>query len=229
MPTLSDIKVDVATQLGATNGADSVPKRDRAINRARRKFYSERRWSFCFDSQSVSITSQEGTLPDTSGYSYNEKFDPACVYYYSGAVKYEFEKVAWSEVEGYPSDSYAYAINKATGKIKINRTDVATVTVDYYRQPDDAAISTADDANVELAPDIEPITMLSTAYWWLGSERNTANFDRFMDLYKEELSKAISIDIGNSPPKNIRSLPREMGYNRGYGGYVPKGYVGRRR
>lgn len=224
MPTLGNIKVAVATQLGATDGASSVPKRDQSINRARRQFYNERRWSFCFASASVSLTAREGDLPSQ----YNEKFDPEAVYYYTDNVKFEFVKVPWSEIDGYPDDSYVYAMNKGTGKVKINRSDVSTVTMDYYQIPADAAISTADDATAELAPDVEPIISLSIAYWWLASERNTANFDRFMDQYKEQLAKAVQADTATQPVLPIRSLPREMGYNRSYGNYTPKGYVGRR-
>lgn len=224
MSTLLDVKNDVAGQLGATDGATSVAKRDRAINRARRRFYSERKWSFCFTSATVSISSQLGSLPTL----YNEKFDPECVYYYSGTTKYEFSKVGWSDVASYTSESYVYGINKGTGQIKINRTDVASLTMDYYQLPADAAITTAEDSTTELAPDIEPITALSIAYWWLTTERSTANFDRFNDLYKLDLlPKAVQADVANHAPKPINSLPNRMGYNKRHYGYVVKGYVGR--
>lgn len=224
MATLGTIKTDVATQLGATDGASSVPKRDRCINRARRKFYSERRWSFCFRSATVTITSQLGDFPTL----YNEKFDPECVYYFSGETKYEFEKVPWADVDLYDDGSYVYGINKQSGQIKINHTDVASLTMDYYQLPADAAISTADDAVVELASDIEPITTLSIAYWWLSTERSTANFDRHMDLYRNVLlPQAVQADTANQAPKPIMTLTSPQGYNRRYSQRVIKGYVGR--
>lgn len=222
MSTLGDIKVSVATQLGATDGTASVPKRDRSINRARRKFYSERRWSFCFRSATVSISSQLGSLPTQ----YNKKFDPECLYYYSGNTKYELAKVEWSDIGMYSGTDFCYAINKQSDQIQISRTDVSSVTMDYYQLPADAAIDTTGDATSELAPDIEPLISLSIAYWWLASERNTANFDRFYDLYKEDLAKAVQADVANQPVKQIVTLRRPLGYNsRGYN-YPIKGYIG---
>lgn len=225
MATLLDIKNDVAGQLGATDGAVSVPKRDRAINRARRKFYSERKWSFCFRSAtSQTVTSQLVDLPTN----FNKKFDPDCVYYYSGGVKYEFEKVEWSDIDQYDTGSYVYAINKQTEKIKINQTTVSTIDIDYYQLPTDAAISTTDDSTEELAPDIEPITTLSIAYWWLTAQRSTANFDRFMDIYRESLlPQAVQADVANHPPKPLTTLRNRLGYNRRYGTGLIKGYISR--
>lgn len=224
MPTLGAIKVDVANQLGATDGASSIAKRDRAINRARRKFYSERRWTFCFRSATITLTSRLGDLPTQ----YNEKFDPECVYYYDGTTKYELSKVEWSEIDSFTDIDFCYAINKQSGQIKVSRSDRASVEMDYYQLPADAPIDTTQDSTAELAPDVEPIISLSIAFWWLTSERNTANFDRFSDLYKEQVALAIQADMANQPVKSIITLPRALGYNsRGYK-YPIKGYVGRR-
>lgn len=225
MSTLGDIKYDVSSQLGAIDGNISVPKRDRAINRARRKFYGERKWSFCnIPDASVTITTQQGDLPTD----YNRKFDPNKVYVYSGGVEYVFAKKQWSEIDAYPADSYVYAINKNTNKIKLNQTQFASILLDYQALPANAPLDTTQDATVELAPDIEPINNASIAYWWLTSERNTANFDRFMDLYKEGLGLAVQADTANQPVRTLRSLPIKQGYNKSYGNYAPRGYVGRR-
>lgn len=219
---LSDIKVSVANQLGATNGTDSVPKRDRAINDARREYYGAYKWSFCFKSESISITSQEGSLPAT----YNKKFDPEAIYSYSGNNKYDFTKVAWDDVDNYTTGSYVYAINKQTGKIKINQTTFSTVTLDYYQMPTDAPIDTTEDSTDELAPDITAIVYNSIARWWLTAERNGAMFDRFMDMYRDQLLQDKKIDASNRPVKNVRWNRLRQGYNRGMPTKANTGYSG---
>ncbi len=225
MSTLGDIKHDVAGQLGATDGATSEAKRDRAINRARRKFYSEKKWSFCLvPGTTVAIASQLGTLPSN----YNKKYDPEAVYYYSGDVKYHFGVVAFNDVDNYDDGAYVIGINRSTGQIKMNQTSIASISMDYYALPADAPIDTTQDATAELAPNIEPITTAAIAFWWLTSERSTANYDRFMDEYKILVANEKKIDSYNTPVRKLNANPIGKGYNSGFPGRVLKGYVGQR-
>lgn len=220
--TLGDIKTSVANQLGATDGSSSVPKRDIAINDARREYYSAARWSFCFKSSSVSLTSQVGSLPT----GFNKRFDPKEVYFYSGGVKYDFCKVGWDEVDVYSTASYVYAINKQTSQIKINQPSFASVTMDFYQIPDDAPIDTTQDSTDELAPDVTAIVFNAIARWWLTKERSTANYDRFMDMYRSQLLQDKKIDSTNQPVKGIRWNRLNQGYNRAIGRKNNTGYVG---
>jgi len=56
--TLLEIKNFVADMIGTGDGTTSVPKRDRLINRARAKFYSERKWSYLLKTATLNFTSQ---------------------------------------------------------------------------------------------------------------------------------------------------------------------------
>jgi len=190
MSVLLDIKNEVAGQLGADNGSVSVPKRDRAINRARRKYYSEKRWSYLKKTASITITAQLGSVPSD----FNKKFDPIAVYTYSGNMKYEYKKVDWDDLLEYGTLDYCYAINKVNGQIKISQTTVTPVSMDYTYLPADAAISTADDNTTEPAPDITAIVLLSIGIWWLSSERATGKYQLFYDQYKDQLTQDIRID-----------------------------------
>lgn len=218
--TILDIKNVVATQMGKTDGNVANTKRDTLINQARRKFYSERRWSFLFTSSTLTFTSKLADLPAT----YNKKFDPISIYTYISDVKYTYQKVEWQDVEQFTTESYVYAINKTTKQIKINQT-TSSLTIDFTALPADAALDTTDDADVEPVDDITPIAYLAIAMYWLSSERSTGKFEMFMDMYRQELGQLISIDSAAQPVKTIRYLKGNRGYNKG-SLPDPKGYIG---
>lgn len=220
--TLGNIKVSTANQLGASDGTSSVPKRDRAINDARREYYGAYKWSWAFKTATVTLTARVGSLP--SGY--NDKFGPECVYFYSGTTKYEFAKVEWDDVEQYTGGSYVYALNKNTDQIKINDSTFTSITMDYYQIPSDAPIDTTQDSTAEIAPDITAIVFNAVARWWLTSERSTANYDRFMDMYRAQLLQDKKIDSANKPVRGIRYNRWKQGYNKAAGRKYNTGYVG---
>lgn len=202
MATLLDIKNGVADQLGAGNGTTTVPKRDRAINRARRKFYSERRWSFLRKTATLNFTNKTANLSvDVADYNY--KFDPISVYSYTGTTEFKYVKVNWDEVSSYNSGAYVYAINKSLKQIKTNQS-TGTLTLEYTYLPTDKSIDTVGNADEEPTSDIEPIILLSIAYWWLSSERATGKYQLFKDEYDKELAKAIVSDSGSQAHKSLR-------------------------
>jgi len=214
MSTLGNIKVGVANQLGADNGAVSVPKRDKIINRARRKYYSERRWSFLrTNGATLTFTAQVASLPSD----FNLKFDPIAVYTYSGNAKYQYDKVAWDDLTMYGTSEYVYAVDKVNKKIKISQT-TSTLSIDYTALPTDAPIDTTQDATDEPTDDVEPIILLSVAMWWLSSERSTAKYQLFMDDYREAKNQSIAIDNASQPIKSFTFRTP----------HIRSGYLGRR-
>lgn len=222
MPTLLDIKTFVANQLGSTDTSANI-KRDSLINQARRQYYNEYKWSFCFKTTSVSLTAQVGDLPTD----FNLKYNPIAVYTYTENVKYDYGEVSWDDIDGFTQDSYVYAINPSTKVIKINQTAVSSVTLDYIAIPADAATDSSEDSVEELAPDITAIAYRAIALWWLSSERSTANFDRFSDLYKSQVAQDRKQDSFRQAPKPFDSLRGNYGYNSHNKSFVPRGYVSR--
>jgi hypothetical protein len=209
MPTTLNLKDFVADQLGTGNGSTSVPKRDRIINQARRKYYSERRWNFLFKSATVTITAQLGTLPTD----YNKKFDPIGVYTYSGNTKYQYDKVEWEDLSYYSDADYVYAIDKGNGQIKINQS-ISSITMDYTHLPADRPINTSEDSQNESAPDITAMGYLAIAMWWLASERNDDNYKLFKAEYDKQLQSDVIADGSSQAVKPIipRRLPLKTGY-----------------
>ena len=206
MATLVDIKNFCSDMIGTGDGTTSVPKRDRLINQARRKFYSERKWSYLFKTDTLTFTANVATLPTDM----NTKWMPTAVYSYSGNQKTHFRPVDWDELGRYGTSDFCYALDKSNRQIKISSSD-ATLSIDYYYLPTDKAITTDDDADVEPCEDITPIGLLSLSYWYLSSRQKSGSHQLFMDEYKQELSLAIMND-----KKPIRKYRPNTDGNNGY-------------
>jgi hypothetical protein len=210
-PTWLDLKNMVAAQLGKTDGAVYNTKRETLLNAARRKFYTERPWSFLKATASVTMTAKVGNLPAD----FNRLLNPISVYTYTGTTKYVYEKVDYSDVDSYATDTYVYAIDSNAGTIKTNQT-TSPLSVEYTSLPTDHPADNTEDSTTEEAPDITPIVYLGIAMWWKSSERNEDEFKVFMDLYHEELQKMTRMDSMTKPVTFFR--PRRQYLNRGYYG-----------
>jgi len=209
---LIDIKAFVADLIGTGDATTAVPKRDRLINAARRRFYSEHKWSFLKVKKSaITISSQLGDLPSD----FNIKFDPTAVYVYNGSYKYQYQKVAWDDLEMYGTSDYVFAVDKVNKKIKISQTSVSTVYMDYQYLPADKAVDTTDDTDEEPIDDITPIGLLSLALWFQSARQSIGRYEMYMDEYKEELVKWIINDTGS---KDIKKFNRPIQLETGYRG-----------
>lgn len=199
MPTWLDLKTAVTGQLGGVDGGVYVAKRETAINRARRRYYSKRRWSFLkVDDATLTFTAQVASLPAD----YNRKFDPIDIYFYSGNIKYCFDKVEWGSINSYLSDQYVYAINRKTNQIKINQptATVPTTTMEYTYLPADKTSTTgSQDSDIEPAPDSTAIELLSIGYWWLAKERDEDAYKSFERQYQVHLQDDITNDLASTP------------------------------
>lgn len=196
MATWLDLKTAVTGQLGGVDGGVYVAKREVAINRARRRYYSKRRWSFLkVDDATLTFTAQVAPLPSD----YNRKFDPIDIYFYSGNIKYCFEKVEWGSIPSYQTDQYVFAINRKTNQIKINQTNVATATMEYtYLPADKTATDGSQDTDIEPAPDMSAIELLAIGYWWLAKERDEDNYKLFEGQYEQKMQEDIVADLAST-------------------------------
>jgi hypothetical protein len=209
--TLLDIKNFVADEIGTGDGSTSVSKRDRLINHARKKFYSEKQWSFLrTEGATLTFTAQVASLPTD----YNIKFDPIAVYSYTGNSKYSYSKVAWDDLVQYGTGDYVYAIDKVSREIKISQTE-STLLLDYTNLPADKATDTSDNTDEEPVDDITPIGLLATAMWYLSSRQQAGKYQLFKDEYDKELAQWKQADAGSQPIKFFR---RKSWTGFGYGG-----------
>jgi hypothetical protein len=214
MPTYLDLKDEVANNLGKTDGSTYNVKRESAINRARRRYYSAKRWTFLSKkATSVVIASQLGDLPTD----YNTKFAPGCVYTYSGNIKTEYRQVEWDQLAAYGQLDYVYAVDLVNRDIKISQTNVAAVLLDYQYLPvSKTATDGSQDADVEPAPDVTAIALLATAYFYLSARQGKAAYKAFSEDYKLQLGIDVADDNQAAPVRFFHEGLRPI--NTGYQG-----------
>lgn len=215
MSTWLDLKEAVAENLGKTDGATYNTKREGAILRARRKYYSERQWDFLKKVGVVlTFTTQVAPLPTD----FNGNFNPVRVYKYVGNLKYDYRRVEWDDLTSYGSLDYVYAVDNVNNLVKISQND-PTLLIDYtYLPVDITATDGTSDSTVEPAPDITAISLLGTAYFFMSSRQSKASYQVFLDGYKEQLQLDEKKDAGNQTPRFFRPLTTTIntGYRRGF-------------
>lgn len=213
MSTFLDLKTAVTGQLGGLDAGTYVAKRETAINRARRRYYSENSWYYLgVNDYTLNFTAGIASLPSDM----NQKFDPSDIYFYSGNIKYAFNKVDWGSISSYLTDQYVFAVDKSSKRIKTNHPEIATLTMQYTTLPADyTATDGSQDSNVEPAPDITAIEYLSVAYWWLSKERDSEEYDRHMAMYREQLKIDLEADQATTPVRFFRPVRP----------YIIRGYI----
>lgn len=201
MPTLLDIKNFVTGQLGADEGSLNDTIRDRLINDARRKYYSERRWSFLETAYQPSWTPSGSFYTAAMPAGWNPKFKPV-LQEASGGIDIEYRLVPYA---GLNDRKYCYAVSGDT--VTVSRIVSAGPAITYWVLPADASLTGSDNAVEEPAPDITALSYYALASWWLSSERNRGNYLLFMDMYREQRtldvaadssSAVLSLDVGAS-------------------------------
>ena len=144
------------------------------------------------------------------------KFDPSDVYFYSGNIKYAFNKVDWGSIPSYLTDQYVYAVDKSSKRIKTNHPEITSLTMQYTTLPADyTAIDGSQDTTVEPAPDITAIEFLAIGYWWLSKERDFNKFQYYENLYKEKLKDDLTEDEATTPVRFFRPVRP----------YIIRGYI----
>jgi hypothetical protein len=202
MSTTLDIQLDVATQLGKADGNVANSRRDQAIIKAKRKFYKEYPWS-CLK-KSASLTFASGVLDFPADY--DPQFEPK-IYTYTSNYKTEYKLVALEDVDSYTSAVPVFSIDQANSHFVTNVD--ATVEITYQIAVPETTVT----AYVEPATDITAIVNLAIAIWWLSTERNTENYDRFMTIYKEELTRLVRMDRLKDPVRYLNIDTTNYGYN----------------
>lgn len=213
MATYLDLKTAVTGQLGGLDGATYVAKRETCINRARRRYYNEKKWTYLKeDDATLTFSNQVASLPTD----FNKRYDPLDIYFYTGNIKYAFNKTNWGNIASYLTDQYVYAVSKKNGQVKINHGEITTLTMEYLYLPADyTATDGSQDTSVEPASDITAITALSIGYWWLSKERDFEKFQAFEQEYLAQLALDKAADLMDEPVRFFRPARP----------YIIRGYV----
>lgn len=116
--------------------------------------------------------------------------------------------------DAFGAGTFRYYIdyNTSTNRYRLNTTDPSvTLQVTYYHVP---ATMTAD-ADVCVVPDQDVVAYLAAARYWLSSERDETNHDRFKTLGNQRLQQLVLDDKKANPlrPKRGVGWGRNLGWN----------------
>jgi hypothetical protein len=125
---------------------------------------------------------------------------------------YLVDKELWT---GYADSSYIYFIdyNTSTNRWQINTKEDVALSIIYYHIP---ATLTAD-AAIDVVPDMKLVKYFVAAEYWLSSERDETNHDRFQVLADRRLQEMISSDKKTRPQRLRRGAlyTCNLGFNEG--------------
>ncbi len=184
--TYANLKQMVANHLGKTNDSTAVTLRDNAINDALRQIYQEGRWSWLLTSTSTALSSSSFDLP--ADYNPQMGLETAYIAETGTANDHIMLRASVQDLDAYSTSDYVYWISydTSTNRYQFNSNQSSgTVTFYYYAIPSD--LSGASD--VCRCPDPSAATYLSVAKYWLASERDETNYDRFYGKYQDRLER----------------------------------------
>lgn len=216
-PTLLDIKKGVTAQLGKTDYATANLVRDIKINDARREVYSRRRWTFRRKNTTLTFAGGVAAFPDL----FAPADDPIDLYEYPtiGQAKTEWKEVNLEDVNAFTVNGSikVYAIDVENNQFTSNQT-TGTPTLAYFHMPKDRALDGTEDALAEPASRhaLTAIILLATAEYWLASERDEDEYERFMRRYERAFSIAAIRDDRTGPPVLVERayVGKNLGFNR---------------
>ncbi len=212
--TVLQFKRQIANQLGKNDAATANTKRDEAALGAHRQFVLEHPWSWNWGTSALTFSGGSIALPTD----YSAKWEPKSVYAYDDTTKIEYIRVALEDLASFEEDdtsAYRYALDLENGLVKSNH-QATTVNLVYQKAPQDIALDGTDDADTLPYPDLTPPSKLAVGMYWLATERDETNFDRFVkDIYQPLLQAAWHADSRSSVPYRYKHPLRRaaMGWN----------------
>jgi len=204
-------KNGVSGILGRTDGATPNVIRDNAINDVRQNEIANAYPFSWLRKKTTVITGATGLADLPADFNINHKI-------YDIRIANSGNDDIFSEIDSIGFDSltsnvYFIDYNTTTKVWQINtHNNSITITIVYYHIP---ATLTAD-ADVDIIPDQDVIAMLAGARYWLSSERDETNHDRFKALGERKLQLLINKDKKAQPLRRTRStmFGVDMGFNR---------------
>ena len=205
MYTYLQEKNATANVLGRTDGATANTIRDNAINDVRQnEIANAYPFSWLRKTTSITIISGIGDLPEDFNIAHTPKI-----------VKDHSSQQIFSQVnvEAFDRASYGYFIdwNTSTNRWQLNCTQDGIFDIVYYCVP--PTLTT--DSTVDIIPDLKLIAYFAASTYWLSSERDETNSDRFAAKAEKRLKTLINIDKRSNPTRLTRSMTNtaDMGWN----------------
>jgi len=194
LETYATLQRKVANYLGKTNNATAVTLRDNAINDAINQACHENRWSWLLTTTSTALSSGIFGLP--ADYNPQMGLETAYIAVAGTDNDHIMGRVSVKDLDSYSTSDYVYWLtyNTSTDRYQFNSNQTSgTVVFYYFRVPTELSGS-----QVCAIPDPQAVVYLAVAKYWLASERDEDNYDRFYQKYLERLDKMKSNDRANN-------------------------------
>lgn len=182
MATLLMVKNYVARQRNNSDGATPDATRDGLINEAFKEVYSSRRWSWLKKKATLTVSSNEATLP----VDFNKLYEPIEIWAESNG-KIEFTQVELSDLANFDTDSNVYALDTENSKI-VFKTLLTSVYMNYTSEFTDYALDGSDDSDTLLIPNYDAVKYLALSMYWMSQERATGKQQLYFDNYQRALN-----------------------------------------
>jgi hypothetical protein len=202
MATFLQLKNATANQLGKSDGGTANTIRDNHINDVvRNEIADAYPFSWARVSTTLSIdTAGQSDLP--ADYNPSHKMYDARVVtsgYGNDTIYYEVQREVFDSIGA--TNYFFIDYNTSTNRYRVNaRATSVTLTIVYYAKP---TAMTAD-TDVCIVPDQDVIAFLAAARYWLSSERDETNHDRFQALGNQKLQQLITNDKKANPRRSSR-------------------------
>lgn len=213
--TFLQLKNATANQLGKSDGGTPNVIRDNHINDViRNEIFDAYPFSWSRKTNPAISLSSMGQSDLPADYNPNHKlYDLRKVFTGSGGDTL-FTEVTAELFDKYGPGTFRYFIdyNTSTDLYRLNTTEASiTAQIIYYFKP---AILTLD-ADICVVPDQDLVAFLSAARYWLSSERDETNHDRFKALGNQRLQQLILNDKKSNPlrPKRGVGWGENLGWN----------------
>ena len=209
--TFLEEKNAVANVSGKTDGTTPNVVRDNAINNVRRSEIANA-YPFSWLESAPTIVAIDANGQADLPADYNIIHKPKDVRVVGVHTLNQKNKELFEDSSFTNNYDYFLDWNSSTSLWRINTDQVSlNIQIIYYKIP--ATLTT--DNEVDIIPDLDVITYLGAARFWLSTERDETNYDRFKSLGTARIKELINIDKKANPQRVRRSsmYGSNMGFN----------------
>lgn len=212
--TYLQLKNLVANVSGRTNGGTPIPLRDNAINYVY-QYEITNAYPFSWTKRTVQLTTDSNGEVDLPA-NYNPVHKIPDIRH---TEPEKYDDVIFREVNEELFDSmyqgqaaYYISYNTSTDRYRLVTTEPDyAINVTYHFVPPELV----GDGDICIVPDPDVVGYLAAARYWLASERDEANHDRFKALGQQRLGLLIQRDKKSNPQRIKRGTvySRNLGWN----------------
>jgi hypothetical protein len=213
--TYLNLKNGVANALGRTDGGTANALRDSLINQViKGEIINQYPFSWTERADSSLTTDSSGQVDLPADYNHTFKLKDLRIVGASTQDDTTLSEVDYQVFDSFAAGEKRYYIdfNTSTSRYRLNTTEASTtLKAVYYFVPTDMSA----DADICVVPDQDCVVYLAAARYWLSSERDESNHDRFKQLGQARLGLMIQRDKKARPQRLRRGgfYTKNLGYN----------------